>query len=486
MRLRRFGRIRADLYKLRTRTWNASLGAGNDPLDVALLQGRATVRRGRTRAALPIAGAIFRRRGVDSLQLNLVVDTRLGNKRGIEVVVPLAAKFGQVASSPLALLKGTGCGAAPRAGIHTPEELDSLNRENARLGARIAAVKVREIGIATVADPLWESRYGETSNAVIAALINAANTLYEREVGLALEILDQRSAAISAPTQPGNAAQWLESFQSFAATTLANRDFDVKFLFTHRSFSTQVIGLAYVGVVCRSPAFSVGLIKGSAPALNFITFAHELAHTLDADHDPHTETRPCPAAIMCPFVDSAHTSFSRLSRRSIASYIEEHGSCLGWAESGSSPAPAPPVGSSSSAGGSEKLPLLRLGSSLSATGRFTLQITITGAIPAETKFTLSLSDSKSFRPHSTRRLEFLPDGPGKYLVTSALPFGVRTRAARFGANVRRRVFIRLEARRRSAAAIALTAVDPRRVKHKAIPLRTWMQLLGNRLKQTRR
>jgi len=103
---------------------------------------------------------------------------------------------------------------------------------------------------------VWQARYGGISNAAIAAIVNAANTIYERDLGVTLALVELRSASLPPPRDPRNVQQWLSQFQTYAAETMANQGYDATFLFSGRKFSPNVLGIAYLGSVCRSPPHS--------------------------------------------------------------------------------------------------------------------------------------------------------------------------------------------------------------------------------------
>ena len=70
----------------------------------------------------------------------------------------------------------------------------------------------RVVTISTDADPEWYQKYGDQSNAVIASLINAAEAIYNRQLGLRFRIVKQHVYTDTSPYVTGDAGMLLSAF----------------------------------------------------------------------------------------------------------------------------------------------------------------------------------------------------------------------------------------------------------------------------------
>jgi len=188
------------------------------------------------------------------------------------------------------------------------------------------------VTISTDADPEWYARYGDSSNAVIAGLVNAGEAIYARQLGIRFRIVKQHTYAQSSPYNDTDAIKLLSSFMSNTSnsTNLSDepRNFnnlvDLKHLFTGKNFDGSVIGIAYIGVVCASPTLAYGATSHYVDAADFAIFAHEVGHNFGAYHD--TENR---GSLMYPSISvPAADSFSDASLGEVRDHIAQYGSCL--------------------------------------------------------------------------------------------------------------------------------------------------------------
>jgi hypothetical protein len=151
----------------------------------------------------------------------------------------------------------------------------------------------RIITISTDSDPQWYAKYGEASNGEIAAIINAAEAIYERSLGLRFAIAKQHVYTDSSPYTATNPSLLLASFRDnplnpvnlgFGAETFSS-DIDIKHLFTGKELDGSVVGLSYVATTCSASQNAYGLTQDTGQGLNITTFAHEVGHNLGASHD---------------------------------------------------------------------------------------------------------------------------------------------------------------------------------------------------------
>lgn len=153
--------------------------------------------------------------------------------------------------------------------------------------------QARVVTLSTDADPEWYAAYGDASNAEIAAIVNAAEAIFERQLGVRFALVRQHVYIGTSPYVSTDASILLASFArnpenpanlGFSPLTF-DQDVDVKHLFTGKDLNGNVIGLAYVGAICWSPKNAYGLSQNITRDLNITTFLHEVGHTLGASHD---------------------------------------------------------------------------------------------------------------------------------------------------------------------------------------------------------
>lgn len=153
--------------------------------------------------------------------------------------------------------------------------------------------QARVVTLSTDADPEWYAQYGDVSNAEIAAVVNAAEAIFERQLGVRFALVRQHVYMSGSPYSSHDASALLTSFAKnpenpanlgFSPLTF-DQDVDIKHLFTGKDLIGNVIGLSYVGAICWSPKNAYGLTQNITRELNITTFLHEVGHTLGAGHD---------------------------------------------------------------------------------------------------------------------------------------------------------------------------------------------------------
>ena len=195
----------------------------------------------------------------------------------------------------------------------------------------LSAETARVVTISTDADKEWFQKYGANSNAEIAAILNAAEAVYERELGLRFALVKNHTYVDgSSPYVSSNASVLLRSFQANTANSknlgirdeTFHQDVDVKYLFSGRNLDGTTVGLAYIGAACWSPKQAYGLVQDVRRDYNITTFMHELGHTLGASHD--TTER---SGIMYPSL-GLKNRFSEISKQQIYRHIAAFGKCI--------------------------------------------------------------------------------------------------------------------------------------------------------------
>lgn len=193
--------------------------------------------------------------------------------------------------------------------------------------------QLKVIDLATQADYEYFQYYGVNTNAQIASIVNAADVIYRRDLNLTYQITTQNVQ--SSPSQPYSSTDAGTLLEQFRSHTDSNRQLgkaDLYHLFTGKDMDGGTVGVAYVGTACFDP-YAYGLTQRLHPTLDYIIFAHEIGHNLDAVHDSSL-----PQTVMYPSVGSTHSTFSAASTSAINSYVASGwGSCL----TAATPTPTP-------------------------------------------------------------------------------------------------------------------------------------------------
>jgi hypothetical protein len=188
------------------------------------------------------------------------------------------------------------------------------------------------VTISTDADPEWYQKYGEQSNAVIASIINTAEAIYNRQLGLRFRIVKQHVYSDSSPYVSSDAGLLLSSFtrneqNPFNLGSGPDNflsEVDLKHLFTGKDIDGSIIGIAYIGVVCAAPSLSFGITQAYMDVADPGIFAHEVAHNFGAGHDSSTREGLMYPAISIPPAEK----FSDFSLGEITTHLSKYGSCI--------------------------------------------------------------------------------------------------------------------------------------------------------------
>ncbi len=222
----------------------------------------------------------------------------------------------RIVRAPNYALSGKGC--RTEASSSSVLQQDEHSIQSLPLIARASLSK--RYSLRTVADHLWNQRYGSNSNSRIMTIANAASAIYNTDLGMEISVASQKvdTNPSSYPESITASETILDMFRSSGERGSAN----VGFLFTGRKFNEGVLGIAYLGGACVAPSYSYGTIERFQDALDPIVLAHELGHTLSAEHVPD--------GIMTASLNPASppSSFSATSISQISTFIGRYGSCL--------------------------------------------------------------------------------------------------------------------------------------------------------------
>ncbi len=214
--------------------------------------------------------------------------------------------------------------------------------------ATASAPTYKRIQMGLVADFEYYGRHAGASATAMQSIINQVDGVYQREIGVTLEIVqtvvnstsgDPFSSTPSPNTLLGEFASWKNSNDNSPGQLMYGTD--LAHLFTGRDFTDNVVGIAYLSATCRSD-IGVGISQDYTTNNNSLVSltAHEMGHNLSAQHDTNAG---CPSGfIMYPVVvtvpNLVDLHFSTCSQSSIATHVN-NASCV---DTVGAPTPTPP------------------------------------------------------------------------------------------------------------------------------------------------
>lgn len=346
-RVRNVGFVDARFSIRRNKLWQASIKRAGvevvDQITPVLLQGSLAVGgswKQSGRRILPTAASIIGR----ELKVTFpgrVTGSRKSRQRIYTIKMRLDGSIvvsARITSIPRSAAKRGACGSAVGAARASESVVASAEVDGDTssvvppIGAVDETVASRVITISTDADPEWFKKYGEQSNAVIASIINTAEAVYNRQLGLRFRIVRQHVYSDVSPytsTEPGMLLSAFTRNPENPANLATNpttfhEDVDLKHLFTGKDIDGSVIGIAYIGVVCAVPTLSYGITQSYLDVANPGIFAHELGHNFGANHDSSDRGGMMYPSIMIP----PSERFSDFSLGEINSHLTKYGTCI--------------------------------------------------------------------------------------------------------------------------------------------------------------
>ena len=353
-RIHNLGNINARFNLRRNKTWTSLVDKHGakyiDSVDPLLLRGRVavgggTVRKGRR--VYPTAASVINK------ELKITIPGRAtGSRKSRQRIYTIRVLLNgsirvsaRVSSIPAHAFHRGACGAAVGSASiaeavaqHAddgneytimpiaPQETPEGNSET----GEAKATKV--ITISTDADPEWYAKYGESSNAVIASILNTAEAIYEAQLGIRFRLVKQHVYTQSSPYTMTDSATLLKVFTGNPDNRenlgVEGADFheqvDLKHLFTGKDLDGSVIGIAYIGTVCAAPALAFGITQSYVDAATPGIFAHEIGHNFGGFHDVSDR-----GGLMYPSISiPSATRFSSVSVREISGHLSRYNECI--------------------------------------------------------------------------------------------------------------------------------------------------------------
>ncbi len=213
----------------------------------------------------------------------------------------------------------------------TLDEKVNAGKEFAHSRLTETAQSLKRIELATEADLEYVTTLGgpEQANNEILSILNMVEGTYEDEVGMSISVVFQHTWTTADPFAGASPQGTVQNFQTYWNTNFSVSSFprDTAHLFSGKS-NVLGQGWAFVGVVCKTPAFAYGMsgLVDWAPAKYLLT-AHEIGHNLGANHVDMAQS--CGNSLMnIQLTGSTPLSFCSYSRNEILTYTGANGTCL--------------------------------------------------------------------------------------------------------------------------------------------------------------
>ena len=204
-----------------------------------------------------------------------------------------------------------------------------IGRELAMAGRTESVAMFRVLELATEADLEYVNTFGSAAaaNNEIIGILNMVEGTYNSELNLSIRVVYQHTWSTTDPFGAADMNGILTNFVNHWNANFSGVARDAAHLFSAKTIA-QARGLAYLSVICRSPAFSYG-VSGwiSWVPGKFLIPAHELGHNLGADHVDAPQN--CANSLMNPtLTNNTPLSFCMFSRDAITAYVSANNSCL--------------------------------------------------------------------------------------------------------------------------------------------------------------
>jgi hypothetical protein len=189
------------------------------------------------------------------------------------------------------------------------------------------------VELATETDFEYVQVLGNPRKAIdeILSIMNKIDGAYEKQLGVNFSIVFQNAwDTRDDPFDSDDASDLLQQFRTYWNINNGSVERDLTHLWSAELFSSNTLGIAYVGVTCASAGYSYGLSQRIATGPGkFIVTAHEIGHNFNAFHPdqlnpPRSE---CDNTIMQSFVGTGF-KFCEFSKAQIVTFLGTNSACL--------------------------------------------------------------------------------------------------------------------------------------------------------------
>ena len=187
--------------------------------------------------------------------------------------------------------------------------------------------------VATEADYEYVTAIGGSSaaNTSILEIMNQVDGIYQSQLSVSLQVTYQHTWNTSSDPYSSTApSTMLTEFKNYWESNYGSMTHDLAHMWTGKNMDGSVVGISYLGIVCRAPSYGYGIsqILSGTPG-KYILTAHEIGHNFGATHPDQATPVPagCSNTIMNSSVGTG-TTFCPFSQGEIATHLTQYSSCL--------------------------------------------------------------------------------------------------------------------------------------------------------------
>ncbi len=203
------------------------------------------------------------------------------------------------------------------------QKSSNLHKQMLKKTANKTPLACYEVGIAACTDFSFYQKYSSnvtTAQNRVLTILNLVEgdfaTAFTHNLKMVVVRWFNSTSATEPWTATTNSSTLLNEFRTWANATLTGAPtFDLGQLWTDRTFSSSVIGVAYVGAICST--FKYQCLQDFTTGTNLmrVMVSHETGHSFDCNHDAQGS-----AFIMAPSVSNV-TAWSPASVSSVNAYL---------------------------------------------------------------------------------------------------------------------------------------------------------------------
>jgi hypothetical protein len=190
---------------------------------------------------------------------------------------------------------------------------------------------LREIEVGVDLDYQYYQNFGASSLAESASIMNSVDGIYQSELNLRIKLVEQHLwSSANDPYEDSlseDPADFADMIYDFRENNLLMKA-DYRHLFSGRQIPGGTLGLAFLGRTCDDYSnVGVSTLYGSHTS-QVVVVAHELAHSLGAQHSTESPDSCVSDDIMCWYEQPTATKFYPAAKSEIETWIALYGSCI--------------------------------------------------------------------------------------------------------------------------------------------------------------